>query len=390
MRLTRVVRSSTLACVAALLCLSAAVARPPARPAGRPPDDSSKPTQAWGALRFLNVEIHPGESRRASWTVSESFAGVELETPVFIVRGMAPGPSLCLTGGIHGDELNGVEVVRRLLEVVDAAELRGTLVGVPIVNLHGFRRSSRYLPDRRDLNRYFPGRVGGSSASRIAHAFFEGVVRSCRYLVDLHTGSFHRTNLPHVRANLNVPDAFELARGFGEAIIVHSIGSPGTLRRAATEAGITAITYEAGEPMRFQLDDVERGVEGIQKLMRATGLLEKSGWRREPEVFRRSHWVRSNDGGILISTVELGDRVETNDLLGTVIDPLSNERAALRAPHPGVVIGMALNQVVIPGFAAFHLGIRPEDRVPIPEGDADWAIEAVEAFDLDSDDRPEE
>jgi predicted deacylase len=352
------------------------------------------PPRPWGELQYLDAVVQPGESRQASWGVSESFAGVVAATPILIVRGTEPGPTLCVTAGIHGDELNGIEIVRRLLESVDAEALHGTVIGVPIVNLHGFRRSSRYLPDRRDLNRYFPGRQRGSSASRIADAFFRDVVLGCEMLVDMHTGSFHRTNLPHVRANLSEPDVFEMALGFSNTTIVHSLGTPGTLRRAATEAGIPAITFEAGEPMRFQIDDVKRGVDGIRNLMRSQGMLKKRWLGGEPQIYRRSHWVRCNDGGILISEVELGDRVETGQLLGTVTDPLTNERALLLAPHDGTVIGMAVNQVVMPGFAAFHLGVHA--GASLPEGDPepgdeeDWAIESVEENLSDADERPEE
>ncbi|MBW2494542.1 MAG: succinylglutamate desuccinylase/aspartoacylase family protein [Deltaproteobacteria bacterium] len=346
--------------------------------------------ERWEGLPLLDVVVRPGESRRATLAVSESFVGAVLDTPVLVVRGMHPGPTLCLTAGIHGDELNGVEIVRRTLQRLNAQELRGTVIGVPIVNLHGFRRSSRYLPDRRDLNRYFPGRSRGSSASRIAYSFFESVIRSCDNLVDLHTGSFHRTNLPHLRANLEIPETLELARGFGSTIVVHSFGTQGTLRRAATDAGIPAITYEAGEPMRFVQSDVERGLEGIRDLMGAIGMLKPRRRAREPQVFNRSHWVRSDDGGILISQVELGERVEIGALLGTVTDPLSNEKSELRAPHLGTVIGMALNQVVMPGFAAFHLGIRVGEDPPLPQPDEDWAIEAVEDTAMENDERPEE
>jgi hypothetical protein len=324
--------------------------------------------------------------------VSESFAGSVLDTPVFVIRGGHAGPTLCLTAGIHGDELNGVEIVRRIQVTIDANALHGTLIGVPIVNLHGFRRSSRYLPDRRDLNRYFPGRARGSSASRIAHAFFRDVVQVCDLLVDLHTGSFHRANMAHVRANLALPEAFHLARSFGTALIVHSLGTEGTLRRAAVEAGIPAITYEAGEPMRFHLPDVMRGVEGIRRLMVTRGMLQKGPRGREPEIFRRSHWVRSDDGGILISQVSLGQRVARGQVLGTVTDPLSNEKSMLRAPHPGTVIGAALNQVVMPGFAAFHLGVRAGDQPAVreDEDEDDWAVEAVEEPVGEAEEPPEE
>jgi predicted deacylase len=264
-----------------------------------------------------------------------------------VARGVAPGPTLCLTGGVHGDELNGIEIVRRSLEEANPAELAGTLIGVPIVNVHGFRRGSRYLPDRRDLNRFFPGSRRGSSAGRIAFTLFENVIRRCDALVDMHSGSFWRTNLAR------------LARGFGSPIVLHHAGRSGTLRRAAVEAGIPAVTYEAGEPMRFQREEIERGVEGVRSLARALGMLATPPARVEPEVLVRSRWVRVDDGGILTSEVRLGDRVEVGELLGRVIDPIDGQRAEVRSPQAGLVIGMAQDQLVIPGFAAYHLATAP-------------------------------
>jgi predicted deacylase len=179
-----------------------------------------------------------------------------------------------LTAGVHGDELNGIEIVRQIFEHVSPKQLSGMLVGVPVANLHVFRRGSRYLPDRRDLNRYFPGHPAGSSASRIANALFVDVVLRCDALVDFHTGSFYRTNLPQLRANLTQEDVMELARAFGIGVVVHSEGMVGTLRRASTDAGIPAITYEAGEPQRFQAHEIERGVEGMRNTLRSMRVLE--------------------------------------------------------------------------------------------------------------------
>ena len=330
------------------------------------------------SLSLLGSDIPRGAERQLSLYVSESFAGYSLRTPVLVSAGPQPGPTLCLTAGIHGDELNGTEIVRRVFERLDLDGFRGVVIGVPIVNLHGFRRTSRYLPDRRDLNRYFPGNEVGSSASRIAHAVFERIVRHCDALVDLHTGSFHRTNLPQLRGDLTRPEVMALAQGFGAATVVHSFGRPGTLRRAATEAGIPAITYEAGEPMRLQDDEVERGVEGVQRLLAALGMVaEPPGAEASQRVYHRSRWVRVDDGGILLSRAELGQEIATGDVLGTVTDPISNERTIVFSPYDGRLIGMALNQVVIPGFAAFHIGLEngtpdaapledPED--PVAEG----------------------
>jgi hypothetical protein len=358
-------RPVSLAC--ALLLLGAAgsdvVPRAPATPG---PD-----VAAWGPFEILGKTVAPGEKRRIPLAATESFAGAPVPTPVLVARGRAPGPTQCLTGGVHGDELNGIEIVRRALEQTDPESLSGTLIGAPIVNVHGFRRGSRYLPDRRDLNRYFPGSERGSPASRIAYAVFQKVVLRCEALVDVHSGSFHRTNLAQVRGDVRDERVLRLARGFGAPIVVHHAGRAGTLRRAALEAGIPAITYEAGEPMRFQRDEIERGVRGVAGLVRALGMSDAAPASadpaaaddpapREPTVFLRSRWVRVDDGGILTTSVGLGERVAEEALLGLVIDPIGGQRAEVRAPFAGLVIGLAQDQLVIPGFAAFHIALSPQ------------------------------
>ena len=315
----------------------------------------------WGVMQILDADVAPGERRRLFLRASESFAGDSVEIPVLAVRGERAGPVVCMTAGVHGDELNGIEIVRHFFEHVNPKKLSGTLLGVPVANLHGFRRGSRYLPDRRDLNRYFPGHPAGSSASRIANALFDGVVHHCDALVDFHTGSFYRANLPQLRADLKNPQVLELAQAFGIGVVVHSEGLVGTLRRASTDAGIPAITYEAGEPKRFQDDEISRGVEGMRNLLCTLGALD--GDLPEPgrqRIYASSRWVRVDDGGIFITGRKLGERVGYGDVLGTVTDPVSNERTRLVAPVAGRILGMAVSQVVIPGFAAFHIGIDSE------------------------------
>jgi predicted deacylase len=352
----------------------------------------------WLPLELLGETIAPGEKWRLSWVASESFAGGPIPVPVRVARGAQPGPTLCLTAGVHGDELYGIEVVRRILQEIDASKLHGTVIGVPIVNLHGFRQASRYLPDRRDLNRHFPGRANGSAASRIAYSFFSEVARHCGAIVDLHTGSFHRSNVPHVRADLTDSGAFELATAFGTSVVAHAGGEPGTLRRAALDTGIPAIVYEAGEPMRFQPKLVDQGVQGVLELLARKGMLGTRVRRTQrQEIYYRTRWVRVDDGGILLASVELGDTVKIGDELASVTDPISNERAILRSPYDGRVLGMALNQVVIPGFAVFHIGIRGDDyRVLVeepeepqaPELESDAGVPPSEEQ-LDVEERPE-
>ncbi len=312
-------------------------------------------------LSLLGEEIAPGSAKRLSWSATELFEGVPVSTPVLVVNGAIAGPSLCLTAAVHGDELNGIEIVRRVLHDIDPNKLSGSVIGVPIVNVQGFRRGSRYLPDRRDLNRYFPGNPNGSAAARIAHALFKDVIAHCDALVDLHTGSFERANLPQIRADLRNPDVVTLTLGFGSMVVLHSEPTVGTLRHAATMAGIPAVTVEAGGPSQLELAEVKHGVKGIETLLSTLGMVKRRSFWGDPEpVYYRSTWVRADNGGILLSDVSLGSTVRKGDLLGTITDPMSNARSELRAPYSGRIIGMARNQVVMPGFAAFHVGIQAE------------------------------
>jgi predicted deacylase len=211
------------------------------------------------------------------------------------------------------------------------------------------------------LNRYFPGNATGSAAARIAHSFFIHVVEKCDALIDLHTGSFERSNLPQIRADLRDPDIVTLTQGFGSMVVLHSTPTDGTLRYAATRAGIPTVTLEAGGPLQLELDEVRHGVKGIETLINTLGMVnEISGWGDPGPVFYRSSWVRVNNGGILLADVGLGSTVQQGDLLGTITDPMSNESTELRSPYSGRIIGLARNQVVMPGFAAFHIGIRTE------------------------------
>lgn len=342
---------------AAALCLAfAATAQTPPAPAEQPaaPTELKPKTR----VRVLGTEVPPGTVKRLSWTSGLVVGGFSVPVPVTVMNGKGNGPVLCLTAAIHGDELNGIEVVRRVLDDIDVEELNGAVIGVPIVNLQGFYRGTRYLPDRRDLNRHFPGNARGSAATRMAYSFFTDIVRHCSALVDLHTGSLDRTNLPQVRANLSSPVVAKLTQSFGATVVLHSAGEKGSLRRAAHDAGIPAVTFEMGEPMRVQPEQVEHGAKAVETLMYALGMTSQRRFWGDPEsVYYRSKWVRVDQGGILFSDVALGERVSEGELLGTVTDPLSNKQYRVYAPVSGRILGMALNQVVLPGYAAYRIGI---------------------------------
>ncbi|MBW0147956.1 succinylglutamate desuccinylase/aspartoacylase family protein [Marinobacter sp. CAU 1620] len=313
------------------------------------------------SFTLLDTEILPSTSTRLAWSPGIQIAGLSQPTPVLVVNGANAGPTLCLTGAIHGDELNGIEIIRRTMYDLDPEKLSGRVVGIPIVNLPGFQQGSRYLPDRRDLNRHFPGSPDGSLADRIAHSLFENIIRRCNMLVDIHTGSLKRTNLPQLRADMNNPDVATFTQGFDRMAVVHSTGSPGMLRSAAVEAGITTVTMEAGESHRIQEHQIEAGVNSLTSLMERQGMISRMFVWGDPEpVYYDSDWIRAQHGGILFSEVDLGARVSEGEILGYVADPITNAQYPIRSSSNGRIIGMAVDQVVMAGFAAYHIGTEAE------------------------------
>ncbi|MEQ9450989.1 MAG: succinylglutamate desuccinylase/aspartoacylase family protein [Pseudomonadales bacterium] len=309
-------------------------------------------------LQFAGVTVPPGTRTHFQLRSSEDFLTGEITTWGEVLHGAEPGPVLCLTAGIHGDELNGIEIVRRVLENTDVKRLRGVLVGVPIVNAFGFVNQSRYLPDRRDLNRYFPGRVTGSMASRIAWELWSNVIVHCTHLIDLHTGSQNRTNLPQIRGDINVEAVKDMARAFDAPLVIHNPGVGGTLRSAATRRGIPAILYEAGETLRFQADEIERGALGIRNVMGALGMRRgRAANLGAQQVYTRTRWLRADRGGILHLKLKLGDTVKAGERIGEISDPLRRTRAEFFSSHEGWVIGLSLLPMVTPGMAVVHLGV---------------------------------
>ncbi|MBS8239873.1 succinylglutamate desuccinylase [Marinobacter lipolyticus] len=326
-------------------------------------EDATVPEEPEPATSFqlLGTEVRPGTSTRLSWSPNIQIAGLSQPTPVLVVNGVNPGPTLCLTGAVHGDELNGIEIVRRTVYDLNPEKLSGRVVGIPIVNLPGFQQGTRYLPDRRDLNRHFPGSPNGSLADRIAYSLFENVIRHCDMLVDIHTGSQKRTNLPQLRADMNNPDVAAFTRGFDRMAVVHSSGSSGMLRTAAVEAGIRTVTMEAGESHRIQEHQIDAGVNSLTSLLDKEGMISRMFVWGDPEpVYYDSNWVRVPNGGILFSEVDLGARVTEGEILGYVADPITNAQHPIRAISDGRIIGMAVDQVVMAGFAAYHVGTEAE------------------------------
>ncbi len=328
------------------------------------------PSAAWSAddwtkpFELLGRETAPGTKNKYPFIDGRSFEASYLNMPVFVARGTSPGPTLCLSAGIHGDELNGVEVARRAFAEIDPQKLRGTVIALPTINAEGVRTGNRYLSDRRDLNRSFPGSAGGSVASIIAYGVYTKVIKNCNALIDLHTASNNRANVPQIRADLSIPAIRDLAVHFGLGIVVNGGGPDGSLRGEAAKSGIAAIIYEAGEPLRFEEDEIDRGRRGVQNVMAYLDMTDQAVQKTaDDRIYQRSKWVRAErgHGGFFFPTTKLGDMVKKGDTLGKVIDPLTDEAFVVVSPLDGEVIGMAVPQPVLSGYGLFHLGWHESD-----------------------------
>ena len=330
------------------------------------------------------TEVRPGERRQLELEVGRFYTYTPTTMPVQVICGQKAGPVMFVSAAIHGDELNGVEIIRRLLRVPELDRLRGTLIAVPIVNLYGFINTSRYLPDRRDLNRSFPGSETGSMAARIANLFMREIVQRCSHGIDLHTGAIHRSNLPQIRANLDDAQTLELARAFGTPVILNSAIRDGSLRASAAELDVPILLYEAGEALRLDEFCIRGGVEGILRVMRMLGMLRKSRRKPPPEpiVARSSAWVRAPQSGVFRVYVGLGERVTRDQtVLGAVSDPFGKREVEIRAPFSGIVIGRLNLPLVNEGDAIFHVARFHR---------TDVAVERIEGYQetMEADDFP--
>ena len=309
-------------------------------------------------LMIAGVTIEPGEKKTIDVPVAPMYTHDDLSMSVQVVRGKRAGPTLFVCAAIHGDEINGVEIIRRVLRYSGLKNLRGTLVAIPIVNVYGFLNHTRYLPDGRDLNRSFPGSAKGSLTGRVAHTFIEEIVSKCTHGIDLHTGARHRSNFPQIRADLDDPTALAMTEAFGVPLAIDAKIRDGSLRDCAGNNGIPVILYEAGEALRFEEMYIRAGVTGVINFPCRIGMLAKSRSKKQPRspiVSDQTNWLRAPESGILRSFVPLGEKVETGQTIAIVADPLGEAETPIIAPANGVVIGRTNLPLVYEGDATFHI-----------------------------------
>ena len=313
-----------------------------------------------GSIDIAGVTVKPGSRQSIDIPLPSFYTHSRVNMPVHVVRGRKPGPVLLVCATIHGDEITGVEIIRRLLTHKFMNRIRGTLIAIPVVNVYGFVSKSRYLPDRRDLNRSFPGSESGSMASRLAHVLMTEILPHCTHIVDLHSGAVNRENLPQIRAKLkNEPELEALAHAFGVPVILDMNLVEGSLREAAYERGIPILVYEAGEALRFNEVAIRAGVKGVLNVMAALDMrLRKRKASKTPAMIANaSRWVRAPQSGILRSLVTIGARVAVGDVLAYINDPLGENNNEIVSELEGIVIGRSNLPLVFAGEAVFNIAI---------------------------------
>lgn len=333
------------------------------------------------------LSVEPGMRARVELPLADLPNGAPLSLPVRIVRGKRPGPTLFVCAAIHGDEVNGVEILRRVLRHSRLRRLRGTLLAVPVVNVFGFISNSRYLPDRRDLNRCFPGSEKGSLASRLANLFMQEVVRKATHGIDLHTGSAQRSNLPQTRVTDADPVAVELAQAFGAPVIMASKLRDGSLRSAVADQGIPLVVYEAGEAGRFDEWAIRAGVRGVLRVMTDLGMLlplKRPKPPPPPILCHGSVWMRAGGSGILRPRLALGSSVQVGDQLAIIGTVDGSAEYPVLSRKAGIVVGRSNMPFVHEGDAVYHVAYPEGDEPEVPDI-ADYHVDLQQPFLVEED-----
>ncbi|QPJ64217.1 MAG: succinylglutamate desuccinylase [Candidatus Nitrohelix vancouverensis] len=308
-------------------------------------------------FKIGGVVVKKGESCKIDIPVAKLYDGTDVSISVEVIRGKKDGPVLFISAAIHGDEINGTEIVCRILKSKSLKKMKGTLIAVPVVNIFGFNMLSRYLPDRRDLNRSFPGSPKGSLASRLAHIFMKEIVKKSTHGIDLHTGAIHRTNIAQIRACMTDTETKGLAFDFGVPVVLNSDLRDGSLREAARRRNIPMLLFEGGEALRFDEQIIQIGVHGCLSVMRSIGMLprKKNPVRREVFVSWGTQWLRAPASGLIRTFKDAGSYVKEGDLLGVVTDHFGDIKGEIIAPFEGIIIGQLKLPLVNGGDALYHI-----------------------------------
>ncbi len=327
-------------------------ATPPAKTTRRPP------------IEIGGTRVAAGTQRVVELPVASLPSGQPVTLSIHVIHGTQPGPTLWISGAVHGDEVVGIEIVRRVADAIKPRTLHGTLLAIHVVNPFGLLHQTRYLPDRRDLNRAFPGSARGSLGARLAALVMKEVVARCTHGIDLHSGTHHRINHPQVRADLSDSETLDMARAFGTSVLIDARTRDGSLRASAARKGARVLLYEGGEALRLHPESVDAGVSGVRRVLHHLRMTRLPQQQQEsppgqPFVCKNTRWIRASRSGMFHPGVQCGDLVAEKDIIGEIIDPFGRSRVRVRTRYAGVVIGATLNPLVHQGDALIHIGVNP-------------------------------
>lgn len=319
-------------------------------------------------IKINGEKVYPGERKKIHIEVATLFDYTQLNIPLEVINGLEPGPVLFISAAIHGDEINGIEIIKRLLKKKVLNQIKGAVILVPVVNVFGFNTKSRYLPDRRDLNRCFPGTSKGSLGARLASIFMKQIVNKCTHGIDLHTGAIHRSNLPQIRACLEDDETNSLAHEFGTPVVINSKLRDGSLRDAAQRKKVKILLFEGGEALRFDENSIRIGLNGCLSIMRKIGMIppnkQRLGLIKEKKVYvaQESYWVRAHHSGSFVAVKKMGDHVQENETLAVISDPFGSNAFEVKSEEAGIIIGMSTIPLVSQGDAMIHIATFENTR----------------------------
>lgn len=346
---------------------------------------NNTPVTQDSTLIINNIAIPVGKTVDIELPVAKLYTNTDIHLPIRVIRGKQAGATVFISAAIHGDELNGIEIIRRLINR-KIQLIKGTLILVPMVNVYGVLNKSRYMPDRRDLNRSFPGSTKGSLTSRVAYQFLQEIVNQCDYGIDLHTGAIHRSNLPQIRANLQDPETLAMAKRFGVPVVLNANLRDGSLRQCASEQGCRILLYEAGEALRFDELSIRGGVRGVINTLKYLGMIKNSKAKKsnskktnaektsiEPIIANKSSWMRASESGIAIFKRNLGERVSKYQVLAQISDPFGTIIGEVVSSKEGIIIGKQNIPLVQEGDAIYHIAYFDTDNI-------DEVEDSIESF----------
>src|SRR6056297_480458 len=309
-------------------------------------------------IEINGEKVARGEDKLINLSIARLPTYTSIDLPVRVIRGEKPGPVLLISGGLHGDEINGIEIVRRMLVKNILKPESGSVIAIPLMNVYGFIQNVRGVPDGKDINRSFPGSKSGSLANLVAYNIMKEIIPKIDYGIDFHTGGASRSNFPQIRCTFDVAENIELAKVFSPPVILHSKLIEKSFRKAAYKKGKQILVFETGESLRIDNTGIEEAIKGTQRLMKHLGMIQNAPEPQKTEIFEKSSWVRAKIAGLFHPKVNLGDNISKRQLLGRITDPYGNESVKVVSNYNGKVIGLNYNPVVHKGDAILHIANR--------------------------------